>query len=63
MGLGMVRAPLEGGFGITYQSTRDMDGGIPPQAGRVEAPASDFVGRGIGTNEMWGPEEGRADAW
>ena len=22
-----------------------------------------LVGRGIGTNEMWGPEERRADAW
>lgn len=40
-----------------------IEGDIPPWAGRSEAHASSFVGRVIWTNEMWGSEEGRADAW
>lgn len=39
-----------------------MDGGIPPWASRGDAPESNFVGKGKWTNEMWGPEERRADA-
>lgn len=62
MGPITMRVPENDGLRNTCLKAHGMDGRVSPWAGRSEAPAV-ALWAGIQTNEIWGPEEGRADAW